>query len=250
LAHKTGILIFDGRLFAQRFQGLSKSRAYDLANELVDIGFLRLIKKSKRCKNGLFSAKEYQVLSHEEWAKENPGACKRLLDERIADHDSPVQPGGMDHSPVQPADSPVQRADSPVQPADSPVQPGGHNSSYLPNTNLPPIDNRSPVQPGGMDKFQKRWSKKSGVSVSEANANEAYTRQSSFSEATFDGRPVQPGGTVVNDTKGVGMDWYGKPLPGCDCDDAGYYSLATGKRVSFEEAKRLAEGVYDIAKTN
>jgi hypothetical protein len=166
LAHKNKILFFNGRSIAERFQGMSKSTAYLLAEALVEAGWFKLVKDSTRRKDGTFSPKQYQVLSHEEWAHEHPGGCE------------PVQPAGLDDI------SPVQPADSPVQPADQPVQPAGHNLLLeLPTQkqSATESDNHTPFQPVGLDGFVNRFSKKKRGQPQAAAPN-------------LERRPVQPVG--------------------------------------------------------
>jgi hypothetical protein len=175
LAHKNKILFFNGRSIAERFQGMSKSTAYLLAEALTEGGWLKLVKDSTRRKDGTFSPKQYQVLSHEEWAAEHPEGCL------------PVPPAGLDDI------SPVQPADSPVQPADQPVQPAGHNLLLkLPTIKQPTTepDNHKPVQPVGLDGFIGRFEKPKKV-MRERKAEAAY----------FESAPVQPAGQVVRDTQ-------------------------------------------------
>lgn len=173
LAFKNDILFFNGRSIAARFQGMSKSTAYLLADALVESGWFKLIKDSMRRKDGTFSPKQYRVLSHDQWVLEHPEGCL------------PVQPAGLDDI------SPVQPADSPVQPADQPVQPAGHNLIHKSDTYKPDIepDNHKPFQPAGLDDFVNRFSKRKREARKAAAA------------PALDTAPVQSAGQAVRDTQ-------------------------------------------------
>lgn len=173
LSHQTGILFFNGRSVAGRFQSMAKSTAYNLADSLTEKGWFKVVKDSTRRRDGTFSPKQYQVLSHDDWVKEHPNQCS-----------SPVQNEGLDE------DLPVQLQNSPVQLQNSPVQPEGHNL-------ISTTDKNQPIKPdyliacpsNGLDGFVNRFSKR------------RKPRQSANAVApTWTAQPVQPGGqaTVID----------------------------------------------------
>jgi hypothetical protein len=174
LSHQSGILYFNGRGIAARFQSMAKSTAYNLAESLVEKGWFKLLKDSQRRKDGQFSPRQYKVLSHTDWTAENPGRC-----------DSPVQLQDSDEG------SPVQIHYSPVQLQNQPVQPEGHNLITTTDTNLPTNqpDYLEACPSIGLDGFLKRFSKK------------RRGQRGSAAAPNVDRRPVQPVGQSVRDTR-------------------------------------------------
>jgi hypothetical protein len=75
LAHESGIFYFDGRKIAQRFGETGKNTIYRIGKNLIRKGWLVILRKPKRLKNGMFSPGQYRPVSHEEWAAKHPGAC-------------------------------------------------------------------------------------------------------------------------------------------------------------------------------
>lgn len=70
-----GKLIFDGRHIAAYFGDTGKNTIYRLAKQLQDKGWFICTKKTRRDKRHLQTPTEYQVLSHEQWAKRHPKKC-------------------------------------------------------------------------------------------------------------------------------------------------------------------------------
>jgi hypothetical protein len=174
LSHQSGILYFNGRGIAARFESMAKSTAYNLAESLVEKGWFQLLKDSQRRKDGQFSPRQYKVLSHADWAAENPGRC-----------DSPVQLQDSDES------SPVQPHYSPVQLQNQPVQPEGHNLISTTDTNLPSNqpDYLIACPTVGLDGFVQRYSKKRG------------RQRKSAAAPIRTGEPVPDSGQAVRDTQ-------------------------------------------------
>src|SRR5260370_662127 len=76
LSHKTGILYFDGREMAERFEDTTKNGIYRVARNLLRRGWYELISPAVRDKRtGLFCSTQYRVLSVEEWATRHPHVC-------------------------------------------------------------------------------------------------------------------------------------------------------------------------------
>jgi len=79
LAHKTGVLYFDGREMAKRFKATAKNRIYRAARGLVEEGWFEVIADHARDKRtGLYSCTRYRVLSAEDWARKHPHDCVTL----------------------------------------------------------------------------------------------------------------------------------------------------------------------------
>lgn len=76
LSRETGILYFDGRKMAARFEGGSKSRMYRIAKQLLEKGWYEVIAPGVRDRRtGLYTSTQYHVLSAEEWAARYPHVC-------------------------------------------------------------------------------------------------------------------------------------------------------------------------------
>ncbi|HZQ90372.1 MAG TPA: hypothetical protein VFA60_01110 [Terriglobales bacterium] len=176
LSHETGILYFNGRGIASRFKGMQKTTAYELADSLSQSGWFKLLKDSARRSDGMFSPRQYQVLSHAEWAAEHPDQC-----------DQPVRSDGLDN------DSPVRSADYPVRSADQPVRSGGHNLIETLSDRNPPDrkpDYQAPVRSGGLEGFVERFSKRRRPEASAKAAAPKLTAQ-----------PVRDSGQGERDTQ-------------------------------------------------
>jgi hypothetical protein len=151
LSYESGILYFSGRKIAGRFKGLGKTGAYSLAASLTSSGWFHLLKDSVRRKDGLWSPRQYKVLSHAEWIIEHPDCCGSP----VPNGDQPVLAEGQDE------DSPVPLGDQPVPISDQPVLVEGHNliEPYLIKPTYKESDNHKPVQTSGLDGFVNRFSK-------------------------------------------------------------------------------------------
>jgi hypothetical protein len=98
LAHDSGIFYFDGRKIAERFGETGKNTIYRIGKNLVRKGWLVVVRKPKRLKNGMFSPAQYRPVSHEEWAARHPGACLEI--QAAPDITSPgIRTGEDDTSP-------------------------------------------------------------------------------------------------------------------------------------------------------
>jgi hypothetical protein len=76
LSNETGILYFDGRTMAARFEDTTKNGIYRVAGNLLRKGWYELISPAVRDKRtGLFLPTQYRVLSHSEWATCHPHMC-------------------------------------------------------------------------------------------------------------------------------------------------------------------------------
>jgi hypothetical protein len=64
-------LIFDGRDMAENFDKTGKDVAYRLAKKLCKKGWFVCTQKAKRGKGEKYVSAEYNVLSHDEWAKKH-----------------------------------------------------------------------------------------------------------------------------------------------------------------------------------
>jgi hypothetical protein len=96
LAHDSGIFYFDGRKIAERFGETGKNTIYRIGKNLIRKGWLVVVRKPKRLKNGMFSPGQYRPVSHEEWAARHPGACLEIQAAR--DVTSPGMGTGEDHT--------------------------------------------------------------------------------------------------------------------------------------------------------
>jgi hypothetical protein len=86
LSHKTGRLEFGGRHVIKYFDreegratGVNKPGA--IRQSLVALGWLKCTREANtvRMLNGQYAPPQYEVLSHEQWAAEHPGACAKRL---------------------------------------------------------------------------------------------------------------------------------------------------------------------------
>jgi hypothetical protein len=142
LAHKTGIVYFDGRAIARSFEMMSKTTVYSHIKRLIAKGFLKVVQQPGYRKNGTYSPYYFTVLSHDEWVKEHPGQCPVPVEAQ------PVPVAGLVSSPVRPESQPVPVEAQPVRPESQPVPVAGHKliESNLINSNLIfEVDTASPV---------------------------------------------------------------------------------------------------------
>jgi len=176
LSHQTGILYFNGPGIAARFKDTGKNTIYNIAAALTQKGWLRLLKDSVRRRDGMFSPRQYRVLTHEEWATEHPNQCGLTVPEI----------GNGTKSPFPLGDSPFPLDDSPFP------NPGniliGNTETNQPTT-YP--DYLKPFPKSGMDEFVGRFLK----------PKKRAQRCESDSGATRTGAPIPKTGQAVRDTQ-------------------------------------------------
>lgn len=85
-----GILYCNGRKLAAQFEGMSKNTFYRYCSLLEERGWFILLRPSKRLWDGTWSARHYQVLSHDEWAARHSGKCEEWLAANLEHSETPV----------------------------------------------------------------------------------------------------------------------------------------------------------------
>ncbi len=184
LAHKTGVLYFNGRGIAARFKSMSKNTPYTLAESLVEGGWFKLLKESQRRRDGTYSPRQYKVVTHQEWVEEHPNQCY-----------SPSQNEGLDQN------QPVPITDCPVPITDQPAQNEGHNLIEILPTKKQPTTlptNHKPSQNEGLDEvngFVGRFAKRR-----RPKAEGIQHRREATAEPIRIAQPVPDFGMAVRDT--------------------------------------------------
>jgi hypothetical protein len=76
LAHTSGQMFETTLNTAERFAGESRSSIYRLRSRLIDKGWLVVIKKAKRTKNGQLSSVVCRVMDHDQWTQNSKNIAK------------------------------------------------------------------------------------------------------------------------------------------------------------------------------
>jgi hypothetical protein len=138
-----GILYCNGRKLAAQFEGMSKNTFYRYCSLLEERGWFILLKASKRLWDGTWSARHYQVLSHDEWAAGHLGKCEEWLASNLEHCETPVP------NNAEPVPNPGLDAIPPVPNIDQPVP---NNASTCPGfgtaliTKLIPKHIKEPIE--------------------------------------------------------------------------------------------------------
>jgi hypothetical protein len=78
MSYHSGVLYFDGRELAKRFEGVAKNRIYRTRDGLIKKGWFVLLRERRRAETGIWESAQYRVLTAEEWAKKHPHTCKNI----------------------------------------------------------------------------------------------------------------------------------------------------------------------------
>ena len=262
-AFTNGVLIFDGRKFAQRFEGMSKDTAYRLAKSLTEKGWFIVKEESVKGSNGQQTPCRYIVVDHDKWTATHPDMCgkgpiPRPKSKRIPPPVSTTRPAKLPVS--KNALAGLKKVIHRSQNSDTPVSPMRHNL-----ISTIPIKDNSISNPIGSDSS-------TGLMHETGEPPSNLQTVKSASGPVLRGGPVSttrpadvPSTPPPPSSNGIGLKWSasrgeyldrdGGRVPdalgmirdkiGLQPSAAGFTDTRTGETLSWEEGQRRISGNND-----